>query len=152
MRGTTSNLNIHNNEKRKLSFNAIAHLYDKYRPGYPKNLFEFLKTKASLQKNSRILEIGCGSGQATLGFSHLNVKITAIDRSSELLKIARSKFSHLLNITLKETSFENFQCDDSQFNLIFAAQTFHWIDFEKGLSKCEKLLNKNGGGGIILEQ
>lgn len=47
-------------------FNEAAELYDRVRPGYPPRLFDDLAELAGLGSGSRVLEIGCGTGQATV--------------------------------------------------------------------------------------
>ena len=42
--------------------------YDRYRPGYPEALFADVRAYAGLTADSRLLEIGVGTGQATLPF------------------------------------------------------------------------------------
>jgi ubiquinone/menaquinone biosynthesis C-methylase UbiE len=50
------------------SFNTVAEQYDKYRPSYPKELFEYIANETNINTKSNLLEIGCGTGQATKYF------------------------------------------------------------------------------------
>jgi ubiquinone/menaquinone biosynthesis C-methylase UbiE len=54
--------------ERARTFNGVAAAYDTYRSGYPSELFSDLIAFAKLRPNNRVLEVGCGSGQATTGF------------------------------------------------------------------------------------
>jgi len=47
------------------SFNRVAKDYDEVRPGYPEELIEDIIEITEFPRNGRILEVGCGTGQAT---------------------------------------------------------------------------------------
>ncbi|MER5853464.1 hypothetical protein ABT126_42795, partial [Streptomyces sp. NPDC002012] len=46
-------------------FNEVPELYDRVRPGYPDELFAELGAVTSMDERSSVLEVGCGTGQAT---------------------------------------------------------------------------------------
>jgi ubiquinone/menaquinone biosynthesis C-methylase UbiE len=48
------------------TFDRTALLYDKVRPGYPEELFEDVVSLSGVPAGGRVLEVGCGTGQATL--------------------------------------------------------------------------------------
>ena len=53
-------------ERLRLTFAADADRYDRMRPGYPSQLFDDLAELACIGPGCRVLEIGVGTGQATL--------------------------------------------------------------------------------------
>jgi ubiquinone/menaquinone biosynthesis C-methylase UbiE len=60
-------MNNSNRIRRRTSFDDVAELYDKARPAYPTELIDDLVDLSSLSKESRVLEVGCGTGQLTGG-------------------------------------------------------------------------------------
>ena len=50
-------------------FDQAALDYDDVRPGYPGELIEDVISISAIPKDGRILEIGCGAGQATIPFA-----------------------------------------------------------------------------------
>jgi ubiquinone/menaquinone biosynthesis C-methylase UbiE len=50
-------------EQLRASFDEDAELYDRARPGYPTELIDDLFSLADLSPDSRILEIGAGTGK-----------------------------------------------------------------------------------------
>jgi ubiquinone/menaquinone biosynthesis C-methylase UbiE len=52
-------------------FNEVAELYDRVRPTYPGELFEDLVAITGLGQQSSVLEVGCGTGQATRSLAAL---------------------------------------------------------------------------------
>ena len=57
--------------EQRLIFDEVADLYDRYRPGYPERLATDLLQMANVQPGDRLLEIGCGTGKATVHFARM---------------------------------------------------------------------------------
>src|SRR5438477_9057108 len=53
-------------EERRATLDDVAELYERARPTYPDELFDDLVALTGLKPRSRVLEIGCGPGKATL--------------------------------------------------------------------------------------
>ncbi|CAM5396715.1 hypothetical protein SMICM304S_10061 [Streptomyces microflavus] len=51
-------------------FDEDAELYDRARPGYPPGLYDDLAELAGAGPGSRVLEVGCGTGQARWSWPH----------------------------------------------------------------------------------
>jgi ubiquinone/menaquinone biosynthesis C-methylase UbiE len=64
--------------EQRLTFDQVAKVYKAARPDYPETLIEDVVSYAELKQHDRILEVGCGTGQATKGFAKRNVSIVAI--------------------------------------------------------------------------
>lgn len=67
------------------TFNEDARLYDKMRPGYPDAIFTELQQGTGLKGDNKILEVGCGTGQATKNLIKISRNITCIDPGKNLL-------------------------------------------------------------------
>lgn len=52
----------------RMKFNEDEENYDKYRPSYVKELYQDIINYSGICKGSEVLEIGIGTGQATLPF------------------------------------------------------------------------------------
>ena len=52
-------------------FNQVPELYDRARPRYPDQLFADLVTITGMEEGSSVLEVGCGTGQATRSLAAL---------------------------------------------------------------------------------
>jgi ubiquinone/menaquinone biosynthesis C-methylase UbiE len=71
------------------------------------------------------LEIGCGSGQATIGFAAEGLDVTGVDPGAALVDLARNKFVGSSTIRFEVASFEEWPLDDHKFHLVAAAQSWH---------------------------
>ena len=137
------------NQSLKYSFGDIAEEYDAIRPGYPTELYNTLVLHCQLNSTTKALEIGCGTGQATIDLIKHIGKLLCIDLGEEQIRIAKTAFKNHKNITFKAVAFENFEISKQQFDLIFCAQAFHWLDPEKRFLQTSKLLKNKGYLALI---
>ncbi|HEY2332172.1 MAG TPA: hypothetical protein VGH94_09625, partial [Acidimicrobiales bacterium] len=60
-------------------FDEVPDLYDRVRPAYPDALFDDLVAITGLDDRSSLLEVGCGTGQATRSLATLGCSVTAVE-------------------------------------------------------------------------
>lgn len=128
----------------ELSFNQIPEQYDRCRPVYVDRLYRDIFAAKKLNCSSRVLEIGIGTGQATLPILKTGCFLTAVELGSQLAEYAEQKFSKYPKFELKNTAFQEYEGKPETFDLIFSATAFHWIPEEIGYPKVYELL-KSGG-------
>jgi ubiquinone/menaquinone biosynthesis C-methylase UbiE len=87
------------------SFNRVAALYDKWRPGYPEELFAEIGKITGLGRGSRVLEVGCGTGKATTGMAKCGADMLCIDIGPAMLEIAKKNCSKFGNVKFRRSSF-----------------------------------------------
>ncbi len=124
-------------------FDENVLLYDKYRPTYTTDLYSDIIYYANITKKSKILEIGCGTGNATLPFVQTGASVTAVELGENLSEYTKQKFSEYDNFNIVNTRFEDYNTDE-KYDLIFSATAFHWIKPECAYSKCKDHLVTNG--------
>ena len=76
------------NRLRKI-FDEAAPLYDEARPGYPDELFDDVVSLSGIPFEGRILEIGCGTGQATVPFARRGYHVLCIELGENMAALAR---------------------------------------------------------------
>jgi SAM-dependent methyltransferase len=132
--------------ERKYTFNENANEYEKYRPPYPEQLFRDILEFAELKTNDEILEIGCGSGQATTGFVNLGYSnITAIELGENLAELTRQKFRNKQAIKIINSQFEIWNHESKHFYLAISGTAFHFIEPQEfGYRKVFALLRDQG--------
>jgi tRNA1(Val) A37 N6-methylase TrmN6 len=92
---------------RKRSFDAAARLYDKFRPGYPEPLFDDLVQLSGIPAGGRILEIGPGTGQATLPLAGRGFSILGLELGASMARLCRKNLRGFPNVEILTTSFED---------------------------------------------
>ena len=142
----TSGITVLESEREELkkSFGTDAAGYERARPRYPSAVVEFLCTKQGASEGLRVLEVGCGSGQATGLFVPISSELLGVDISGELLSIARERFSDTAHVSFLETSFEEVDVPPGHFDLVVSAQAFHWLDLDIALPKAARVLRSDG--------
>ncbi|MDQ0899502.1 class I SAM-dependent methyltransferase [Paenibacillus sp. V4I7] len=132
--------------ERKNTFNEIAEEYDKYRPSYPEQLFTDIFEFAAIKEGDSILEIGCGTGQATKGFVELGFdNLTCIELGQNLAEFTREKFRNNPNVNIINSPFETWKSEKSSFDLAISGTAFHFIQpQEDGYRKVFDLLSDEG--------
>ena len=82
-------------DRRRLrtTFEEVPELYDRARPHYPAELFGDLVSFGRLGPGSRVLEIGCGTGQATLPLAERGFEVVCVELGAGLAEVARRKLA-----------------------------------------------------------
>lgn len=122
-----------------------ARVYDEVRPSYPDRLVDDLIASAHLRKNGRLLEIGAGTGKATVPLANRGFRIHCIEPGPNLATILADKCSCFPIVTIDIASFEKWIApDEADYDLIFCAQAFNWLDPAVRCMKCHQLLREDG--------
>jgi SAM-dependent methyltransferase len=136
-------------ENLRLTFDEAADLYDRIRPGYPERLFEDLVELGHLGPNARVLEIGCGTGQATVSLARRGYEIVCIELGEALSTFARRRLALYPKVRVVTSPFETWNADCPSFDLVFAATSWHWLDPDRRYVKAASLLKETGRLAIV---
>ena len=135
--------------EQRLAFDQIANVYRTARPGYPEALVEDVVSYADLKQNDKILEVGCGTGQATKSFAQRSFLITAIDPGPEMIRGARESLAGFSNVEFLQTTFEGLSSKQGEFRLVIAAQSWHWVSPEMRFAKAAQALSPEGSLAVF---
>lgn len=131
------------------TFGADPGAYDRARPTYPPALFEDLYELAHLPERSVGLEIGCGTGQATIPLASLVDELHVVELSQELLDYTRGVVSAGDRVHFHLGAFEQADLSSGGFDLVAAATAFHWLDPATRCTRAAQLLRTGGSLAII---
>jgi len=130
--------------RNRILFDGMVERYDKVRWGYPNELFADVLRYCGPGKGSKALEIGAGTGKATAPFLDSGYDVTAVELGKNMAAFLSEKFRAYKNFRVMISIFEEVSLDDDQYDLIYAATSFHWVDAEIGVPKVFRLLKKGG--------
>ena len=126
-------------------YKGIAATYDEIRPSYPKELIEDIIMKTGIGAGDRLLEIGAGTGKATLQFAEKGFSIHGIELGEDMAVILRDKCTQYEKVTVDVVPFEKWICKNNEvYDMIYCAQAFHWLDPKIKYEKSHELLKDNG--------
>ncbi|MEO6220452.1 MAG: class I SAM-dependent methyltransferase [Ginsengibacter sp.] len=122
----------------KDNFSRHSALYSKFRPGYPKELFDFL---IPLVREKKIAwDCGTGSGQVAFKLSEYFDEVHASDISANQIANA----IHKDNIYYSLVSAEETLYTKNKFDLVTVGQAIHWFNFENFFSEVNRTLKAGG--------
>jgi SAM-dependent methyltransferase len=133
----------------RFTFDQIAAVYAAARPGYPEALIDDVISYADLKADDAILEVGCGSGQATKSFAPRGFRIVAIEPGPELILAARESLARFGNVEFVEATFEAWPATPAVFRLLVAAQSWHWVSPEVRFAKAAEVLLPDGSLAVF---
>jgi len=125
--------------------NANNKLLAEYRDLYEKRHFYRI---ANINKDSEILEMGCGAGRFALDIAKKSKYVEGVDFAQSLINIAQED--------MKDKKIKNikFYCEDitkyrtkRKFDVIYFASVFQYLedrDVFKALNNCKSMLKSNG--------
>jgi SAM-dependent methyltransferase len=119
-------------------FSTQAADYAKYRPGYPRALFEWLATLTPEQ--TLAWDVGTGNGQAAVQLAQYFERVAATDPSAEQIRNARRHQRVAYQVQPAEES----DLDDESVDLVAVAQALHWFDFDKFYAQVKRVLKPRG--------
>jgi len=134
---------------KRITFEGVADLYDRVSTEYPQVLIEDILSLSGLAPDGRILEIGCGPGNATVSFARLGYSILAIELGERLSALAVEKCRAYPGIRILNLAFEDWELDERAFDLALAADSFHWISPEVGYPKVARALKDSGSAAFF---
>lgn len=114
-------------DEQRLAFGRSADLYDRMRPSYPAAAIDAVIAFGSLRPPGPILEVGAGTGKATVLLARRGFDVVALEPSPEMAAIARVNCADLPGVTVLEAEFERWRPAAPSPALLSAA-AWHWID------------------------
>ncbi len=96
-------------------------------------------------EGKKILELGCGAGEASVYFAKMGALVTSTDISKGMLNLADklAKAHHVL-LTTNQSSSDKIGFEDNSFDIVYAANLLHHVDMEDTIKEVKRVLKPNG--------
>jgi SAM-dependent methyltransferase len=130
-------------------FDEVPELYDRVRPTYPSKLFADLVDLTGVNRQSVVLELGCGTGQATRSLAPIASSVTAVERGPSMAELARQRLASFGNVEVETAAFEEWDDRGRRFDLLAAAAAWHWVDPAIGWRRAHDLLHLGGWMALL---
>jgi SAM-dependent methyltransferase len=135
--------------ERARGFDAWAGEYDRFRPGYPDELFGTIAARLGLPERPLVVDLGAGTGRAALAMAERGWRVTAVEPGRPMLDLLRAAATDAgLVVATVQASAEDTGLDLESADLVTAAQAFHWFDKSAALTEIARILRP--GGGVAL--
>ena len=127
---------------RSRSFAAVADAYDRARPGYPADVADWLVGP----KQSRVLELGAGTGLLTEKLVAAGHEVLATDPLPEMLTHLRRR---LPDVPVAVGTAESIPAASRSMDVVVCAESFHWFDHEQALAEIARVLRPGGVLAVV---
>ncbi len=129
-------------------FSSRVDDYTRFRPTYPTSLVELLVRECGLQANSRIADVGSGTGLLAKLFLDFGCEVAGVEPNSNMRSAGDRLLAgwprfHSVNGRAEATTLP-----DRSVELVTAAQAFHWFEPEPARAEFQRILTP--GGWVVL--
>jgi SAM-dependent methyltransferase len=135
---------IEERERLRATFDTAAQTYGDARPSYPDALLERLVSSTRVTTRSRLLEVGCGPGTATVPLAERGLRITAVELGASLAAVARARLRSFPDVEVVRAAFESWPPADHRYDLLYAATAWHWVDPDVRYRRAHGVLRPGG--------
>lgn len=111
------------------------------RPSYPERAVRWLVGEDPV----RVLELGAGAGQMTEALLRSGHDVVALDRSSDMLE----QLAENLEVPVVRGVAERLPFHAGAFDVVVAAQSFHWFDPLRCLPEVARVLRTGGRLSLV---
>lgn len=119
-------------------FSVVAGNYAHYRPRYPRELFDYLRS--IVPRATRAWDCACGSGQATLELAERFEAVVATDASAGQIAEAPPR----PRVTWRVAPAEASGLPNCSVDLVTVAQALHWFDLDRFYAEVRRVLAVDG--------
>lgn len=126
-------------------FGEVPDSYDRARPGYPAELIDDVLALTGLATEGRILEVGCGTGKATVLLAATGREVLGLEPSEPMAAVARRNCAGFPNVRVETIGFEDWDpAAAERFDLLACAQAWHWLDPAVRFTQAASALHPDG--------
>lgn len=109
----------------------------------PENRYILRKIKGL--KGKKVLDLGCGMGEASVYFAKKGADVIATDVSPGALEVTQGVAKkHKASLKTQIVDADKLPFEDNSFDLVYAANLLHHVDPKKTLKEAARVLKKGG--------
>lgn len=123
------------------NFSKLVEAYKEFRRDYPDQVYDLIYAFCE-DGDSKVLDIGCGTGIVTNHLAKHYQKVVGIDKEREMIETAKIEAGD--NVEYIIGKVEDISYPDGSFDLVTAAAAYHWLDYDTAGRKMFKLLKNDG--------
>ncbi|MDA8312068.1 MAG: class I SAM-dependent methyltransferase [Actinomycetota bacterium] len=136
--------------EQRLVFGEVPELYDRVRPGYSGAVVDDVLTFGGLEAATcRALEVGAGTGKATVAFASRGVGVHALEPDPAMAAVASRNCRRYPHVEVEISSFEDWDLREGAFDLVFSAQAWHWVSPEVRCTRARAALDAGGSLALL---
>lgn len=123
--------------------------YVRYRPGYPPEVLDLLRTACGLQPSHRIADIASGTGIFTRLLLKNGNPVFAVEPNAEMREAGVRQLENFPRLVSVAGTAEETTLQSASIDFVTAAQAAHWFDLPRTRSEFVRIL-KPGGWCVLI--
>lgn len=128
-------LDVH--QKAAVGFDREAAAYDRGRPGYPSEVFDFILARFGWTPEAKLVDLAAGTGKFTRGLLERGLNVTAVEPVLGM----RERFSeNFPGVPAIDGTAERMPFASGSLDGVAVAQAFHWFDGSRALPELHRVL------------
>jgi SAM-dependent methyltransferase len=131
-------------ERRRETFDEVAELYATARRPYPEDVIDEVVRLAGFEPGAAVVEIGCGTGQATRALAERGLAVTCVELGGRLAAIARRNLEAYPQVEVVHADVERWEPPRRDYDAVVAFNSFHWLDPARRYELVARLLRPKG--------
>ena len=114
-----------------------ARTYDVSVPDWPGEIDFYQEMAAEVKREGgTVLEIACGTGRVAIRLAQGGVKVVGLDRSPQMLEVARQKSAGLDHVRWAEGDMRSFELDEAFELVIIPGHSFQNLNTAQDQAAC----------------
>jgi SAM-dependent methyltransferase len=138
-------MTLHSTER----FSSRVDNYVKYRPSYPREVFELLRQRCGLGTDARVADIGSGTGILTSRLLESGAEVFAVEPNRAMREAAERQLARIPRFHSVAGTAEATTLEPRSVDLVVAAQAFHWFDPARSRAELTRILEPSGSAALI---
>jgi SAM-dependent methyltransferase len=130
-------------DRYRLSFDSVAEIYERTRPGYADAAIAWMAQRLPLK---RVLDLGAGTGKLTRQLLAHGADVVAVEPSDAMRAVLERVVPEAEALA---GSAEAIPLADESVDVVTAAQAFHWFRTEEALAEMHRVLRPGGGCAFV---
>jgi SAM-dependent methyltransferase len=123
--------------------------YVRYRPSYPPEIVDLLVREMDLTPQSRVADIGYGTGLLTELFLRFGCEVFAVEPNAPMRAAGERRLQQFPRFHSSGGVAEQTDLPPASVDLVVAGQAFHWFDVTGSHAEFHRILRPHGGVALI---
>jgi SAM-dependent methyltransferase len=130
-------------------FSGRVEPYERYRPGYPREVVDVLAEHCGLSDRDVVADIGSGTGKLSRLFLDHGNRVFGVEPNAEMRRAAERLFADRPRFVSVAGRAEETSLEEGSVDLVAAAQAFHWFNAEPARREFARILRPGGHLAVI---
>ena len=125
-------------------FNGRVEDYERYRPGYPRELISLLELRCGMRAEHTVADVGAGTGMLARLFLENGNAVVAVEPNAEMRAACSRLRDNGESLRVVAGTGEETTLADSSIDFVVVGRAFHWFEQERALREFARILRPNG--------